>query len=125
MLLPLSVPIFLFAEPLMGFFTNDPAVISIGVEYLRIDAFVLYAYVIIFVSTSALQGMKLPMFAIWMGISRQVIAPGLLFYFFITVMNYGTISLWLSIAGIVWVAAGIAFWFARKTILKVEAESAS
>ena len=109
----------------MGIFTNDPAVISIGVEYLRIDAFVLYAYVIIFVSTSALQGMKRPMFAIWMGLSRQVIVPGLLFYFFTMVMNYGTISLWLSIAGIVWVAAGIAFWFARKTILKVEAESAS
>jgi len=119
-LLPLSVPILLFAGPLMRFFTDDPAVISIGAQYLRIDAFVLYAYVIIFISTSVLQGMKLPMFAIIIGLSRQVVAPLLLFTLFTTIMGYGIISLWFSIAAIVWLAAGIAFWFARKTIRKVE-----
>jgi len=122
-LIPLSLPILLFAEPLMAFFTSDPAVISIGAEYLRIDAFVLYAYVIIFVSTSALQGMKRPVFAIIMGISRQVVAPLLLFTLFTTIMGYGTISLWLSIAGIVWTAAAIAFWYARKIIIKVEQQT--
>ena len=124
-LLPLSVPILLFAEPLMGFFTDDPAVISIGAEYLRIDAFVLYAYVIIFVSTSALQGMKRPLFAIWMGLSRQVIAPWVLFTLFTVTLGYGTISLWLTIAGIVWVAAVIAFWYARRVIHRVETEYTS
>ncbi|MBI9080542.1 MAG: MATE family efflux transporter [Pseudodesulfovibrio sp.] len=119
-LLPLSLPIFFLAEPLMSFFTNDPAVISIGVEYLRIDAFVLYAYVIIFISTSALQGMKRPMFAILMGLSRQVVAPLLLFTLFTSFMGYGTISLWLSIAAIVWTSAGIAFWYARKVIITTE-----
>lgn len=123
-LVPLSVPILLFAEPLMSFFTNDPAVIAVGAEYLRIDAFTLYGYVIIFVSTSALQGMKRPMFAIWIGIARQVIAPWLLFTLFTSVLGLGTISLWLSIAGIVWTSAGIAFWFARRTLNRVEAGDA-
>jgi len=121
-LLPLSLPILIFAEPLMSFFTNDPAVIAIGFEYLRIDAFVLYAYVVIFISTSALQGMKRPLFAIWMGISRQVIAPWVLFTLFCTMLGYGTIALWLAIAGIVWTSAVVAFWYANKVLKRVELE---
>lgn len=122
LLLPLCVPLFLFAEPFMGFFTDDPAVIAIGVEYLRIDAFTLYGYVAIFVSTSALQGMKRPMFAIWMGLSRQVAAPYALFTLFTIVLGYGTISLWLAIAGIVWTSAAVALWFAWRTIHTLEAQ---
>jgi len=120
LLLPLSIPIFLLAEPLMRFFTSDPAVISIGAEYLRIDAFTLYGYVIIFVSTSTLQGMKRPLFAIWMGLARQVAAPFALFTLFTSVLGYGTISLWLSILAIVWISAGIAFWYAQRVIRRVE-----
>lgn len=116
MLLPLSVPIFLFAEPLMRLFTPDPAVIAIGAEYLRIDAFTLYGYVLIFVPTSTLQGMKRPQFAIWLGLSRQVAAPYLLFTLFTKYLGYGTLSLWLSILFIVWTSAAIALWFTRKTL---------
>ncbi len=67
-----------------------------------------------------LQGMKRPMFAIWMGISRQVAAPWALFTLFTTGLGYGTIALWFSIAIIVWSAAGISFWFAQKTLRRVE-----
>jgi len=121
-LLPLTLPIFFLAEPFMRFFTDDPSVIAIGAQYLRIDAFTLYGYVIIFVSTSALPGMKRPMFAIWMGISRQVVAPLALFTLFTTVLKFGTISLWLSICAIVWTSAVIAFVYARRIIGVVEEE---
>ncbi|QJB56434.1 MATE family efflux transporter [Pseudodesulfovibrio sp. zrk46] len=124
LLLPLSVPIFLLAEPLMRFFTDDPNVVRVGAEYLRIDAFTLFGYVIIFVSTSVLQGMKRPMFAIWMGISRQVLAPYALFTLFTTSLGYGTRALWLSIAGIVWTSAIVAFWYANKVLGQMEAEQA-
>lgn len=120
MLLPLSIPIFLFAEPLMRLFTPDPAVIAVGAEYLRIDAFTLYGYVMIFVPTSTLQGMKRPQFAIWLGITRQVAAPYLLFTLFTRHLGYGTLSLWLSILFIVWTSAGVAFWFTRRTIKKTQ-----
>ena len=120
LLLPLSVPIFLLARPLMAFFTDDPAVISIGAEYLRIDAFTLYGYVLIFVPTSILQGMKRPLFAIWLGLSRQVAAPFLLFTLFTKFLGYPITSLWFSILAIVWISAGIAFWFARRTIKKFQ-----
>lgn len=125
MLIPLSVPIFLFAEPLMSLFTKDPAVIAIGAEYLRIDAFTLYGYVLIFVPTSTLQGMKRPLFAIWLGITRQVIAPFALFTLTTKILGYGTISLWLTILIIVWISAGVSFWFTRRTIKKAQQEHQS
>ncbi|CCH49167.1 MATE family efflux transporter [Pseudodesulfovibrio piezophilus] len=125
LLLPLSVPILVFAKPLVSLFTSDPAVINIGAEYLRIDAFTLYGYVIIFISTSVLQGMKRPIFAIWMGLARQVIAPWALFSLFIHIMGYGTQSLWLSIAVIVWLAAGISFWYAHRVLGRAEERTAT
>ncbi|MCJ2166312.1 MULTISPECIES: MATE family efflux transporter [unclassified Pseudodesulfovibrio] len=120
LILPLSVPIFLFAEPLMRIFTDDPAVTAIGAEYLRIDAFTLYGYVAIFVPTSILQGMKRPLFAIWLGLSRQVAAPYILFTLFTRTLGYPITALWFSILGIVWISAGIAFWFARRTVNRVQ-----
>ncbi|EGB15949.1 MATE efflux family protein [Pseudodesulfovibrio mercurii] len=120
LLIPLSVPILFFAEPLMRIFTQDPAVIAVGAGYLRIDAFTLYGYVAIFVPTSVLQGMKRPLFAIWLGLSRQVVAPFLLFTLFTQLLGYPITALWLSIFAIVWTSAAVALWFAKRTIDKVE-----
>jgi len=120
LLLPLCVPLGLFAEPLMRLFSDDAAVVAVGAQYLRVDAFVLYGYVVISVSTAALQGMQRPMFAIWMGLSRQVAAPWLLFSLLVNGMGYGTLALWLSIAGIVWAAALTALWFVRRTLRRAE-----
>ena len=120
LLLPLSVPIFVFAEPLMRLFTPDPAVIAIGAEYLRIDAFTLYGYVLIFVPTSTLQGMKRPQFAIWLGLSRQVAAPYLLFTLFTKYLGYPIFSLWLAILAIVWTSAMVALWFTKRTLDQID-----
>ncbi|WP_207260832.1 MATE family efflux transporter [Desulfovibrio sp. Huiquan2017] len=124
LLIPLSLPILLFAEPLMRIFTQDPAVIAVGAGYLRIDAFTLYGYVAIFVPTSVLQGMKRPMFAIWLGLARQVAAPFLLFTLFTQILGYPITALWLAIFGIVWTSAAVALWFAHRTIDKAVARQA-
>ena len=48
--------IFFGAGRLMGLFTDDPEVVAIGAHYLRIAAFIEYAYVLLFVNTSAAAG---------------------------------------------------------------------
>jgi putative MATE family efflux protein len=121
LLVPLSVPILLFAGPLMRIFTQDPAVVAVGAGYLHIDAFTLYGYVAIFVPTSILQGMKRPMFAIWLGLARQVVAPFILFTLFTQILGYPITALWLTIFAMVWTSAAVALWFAKRTIHKVEA----
>ncbi len=108
--------VFSFAEPLVQAFTNDPAVIAIGTDYLHIMAFLLYAYVVLFVHVAALQGMKMPLFAIYIGIFRQLIAPCLLFYLFAIVLDFKLPGIWWSIFAINWLSAGIAFYYARHVL---------
>ena len=77
----------LFSEHLMALFSDDPRVISTGTTYLRIDALVFYAYVILFINVAALQGIKRPMYAIWIGVWRQIAAPFMVFYILTKVLN--------------------------------------
>jgi Na+-driven multidrug efflux pump len=97
--------VLVLARPLMSFFTQDQAVIDIGTTYLRIDALVLYAYVVLFVHVAALQGVKRPMFGVWVGLFRQILVPALAFYLMIRVLDIGLLGIWWGIFGITWAAA--------------------
>ena len=46
-----------FAEPLIRFFSRDPAVIEVGADYLRVISFTFVATAVIFATSSMFQGM--------------------------------------------------------------------
>ena len=104
------------ARVFMGFFTKQAEVIEIGVTYLRIDALVFCGYTVLFLYTSALQGLKKPMFAMVIGLYRQILAPPIVFYLFLTVLEFGILGIWWGFFLITWSAAIIAFWFTRKRL---------
>jgi Na+-driven multidrug efflux pump len=106
--------VFFLAPYLMKIFTDDPLVMEAGKLYLRIDALVLYAYVVLFVHVSALQGMKKPLFAVIIGVYRQIAAPIAVFYLFAVAWGMGARGIWWGICVITWSAAVIAFFFARR-----------
>ena len=108
--------VFSLARPLMSFFTEDREVIDIGTTYLMIDALVLYAYVILFVNVAALQGVKRPMFAVWIGLGRQIVAPVILFYLLTHVLDWGLLGVWWGIFFITWSAALLALCYARRVL---------
>ena len=68
--------VFFFPHAIMQIFTEDAAVLDIGTFYLRISAFIYWAYIILFVAVAALQGLKRPLYAIWIGLYRQIIGTG-------------------------------------------------
>ncbi len=111
-----GVLVYWAAPVVMGWFTDDRRVITIGVSYLRVEAMVFYAYVVLFVCVAALQGLKRPMFAIYIGLYRQIAAPFLLFYLLTTVWGLGIRSIWWAILAVTWSAAAIAFFYARRAI---------
>jgi putative MATE family efflux protein len=122
-----SLVILVAARVLMGLFTRDETVIGMGAVYLRIDALVLYAYVLLFVHVAALQGMKRPMFAVWIGLYRQIAAPIALFWLLTRVFTFGLLGIWWGIFAITWSAAVITLLYARatvsrKTALKLQPE---
>lgn len=113
-----TVVLFLFAGPLMAVFTADPTVIAAGRPYLKISAFLLYAYVVLSVNVAALQGIRKPMFALWIGLWRQIVAPAALFWFLTRPLGFGLTSLWWGIFGINWSAAAVAWIYARRQMKK-------
>lgn len=113
-----SLAVFLGARPLMAFFTDDASVIEAGATYLRIDALVLYAYVVLFVHVAALQGMKRPMFAVWIGLYRQIAAPFLFFWLATRILDFGLLGIWWGIFAITWSAAVLTLLYARSLLKK-------
>ena len=113
-----SVLVLIFARQLMGLFSDDEGVIRIGTTYLRIDALVLYAYVILFINVAALQGIKKPIFAVYIGLYRQILAPIAVFYLFTQVFDFGLPSIWWGIFLITWSAAIISIFYSRRVLKK-------
>ncbi|WP_462327310.1 MATE family efflux transporter [Desulfobaculum sp.] len=108
--------IFLGAHTLMGLFTDDAAVVAAGTQYLRIAAFVLYSYVVLYAHVACMQGLKRPMFAIWIGLFRQIFAPAAVFWLSIHVFDFGLAAIWWGIFGVTWSAALFALVYARTVL---------
>jgi putative MATE family efflux protein len=114
-----TIGVFLLAEQLMGLFTSDGKVVEIGATYLRIAAFVFYAYVILYVNVAALQGVKRPMYAIWIGLYRQIIAPVIIFYFLTQILDFGLMAVWWGIFSVTWSAALFTIFYAQRILRNV------
>jgi putative MATE family efflux protein len=111
--------VFFGAGPLMRFFSEDAEVVAIGTKYLRIAAFIEHAYILLFINTSLLQGLKKPVFALWIGLYRQLVMPPLLFYMATRVFGWGLTGIWWGIFAITWSAALVAVFYARNTVDKL------
>ncbi|WP_020612232.1 MATE family efflux transporter [Sediminispirochaeta bajacaliforniensis] len=105
---------FLLAAPvLVGFFSSDQEVIAIGARYLRIDSLTLYAYVVLSVHVSLLQGLKRPRFAIAIGLFRQLLVPVPLFWLLSKTAGLGVSGVFWGIFAVTWMAAVIAALYCR------------
>jgi putative MATE family efflux protein len=112
--------VIVFAVPraIMQIFTQDQAVVDIGAFYLRISAFIYWAYIILFVSVAALQGLKKPLYAIWIGIYRQIVAPAVAFYVLVYLLTMGLSGIWWGIFLVTWSATIFTLYYVRHTMNK-------
>lgn len=113
---PVAAAAYLLADELMGLFSGDPAVVSIGTGYLRVAAFVFCAYVILYINVFALQGMKRPLFAVWIGLLRQVVLPVPVFWLLAMASGWGVRGIWWGILLITWSAAMVSILYVRRTV---------
>ncbi len=117
--------IYVFARPLMAFFTEDQTVVRIGVEYLHIASITLCSYVILFQTVFLLQGLKKPMYAIFIGIYRQIVAPVIVFYFLAYFLDWKLDGIWWGVFGVTWSAALITLFYGRYVLHRLTEESGS
>lgn len=114
-----TVAVLLFANQLMQAFTADVHVIEIGVEYLRIAALFFFAYIFLNISVSTLQGMKKPLYAIFVGSYRQFLMPLPVFLFLAVYLGWGTSGIWWGIFFVNWSAAIFTYFYTRRQIQQV------
>ena len=110
----------LYSRELMGIFTADRFVIDSGVQFLAIEAYVLPAYVLLYISVSAMQGIKMPMFGLIIGLYRQIAGPTFVFHLLTTIMGLGLVGIWWGIFGITWSAALVVVIYVSRTLAKLE-----
>lgn len=115
-----TIAALLFTSELMSVFTDDQTVIAAGVRFLRIEAFVFPAYVLLYVCVSAMQGIKQPVFALWIGLYRQIAGPFLVFQFLATVAGWGIMGIWWGIFLVTWSAAAIVVTYVTWILKKLE-----
>jgi Na+-driven multidrug efflux pump len=104
----------LFAETAMRWFTRDPVVLAAGVPYLRIAALISFAYVFLFITTSLLQAVRQPLYALWIGLYRQVAAP--LVVYPLLGGWFGLGGLWFGIGVVTWSAGLFTLWWAQRKL---------
>ena len=95
----LAAPILWFGgRTAIGFFNQDPAVIDIGVSYLRVDAILFPLYMMLFAINSLLQAMKRPIWTLWISIYRQGFGVAFFVWLFVAVFQSNVWGVWLGIA---------------------------
>lgn len=119
LIIPVAALFFFLAEDLARIFTQDPKVAAIGASYLRVAAFVFGAYMILYINVFALQGLKRPMFAIWIGLYRQLLAPVAVFSIFAFNYGWGIKGIWWGILVVTWTAAAISIVYIRFILRKL------
>ncbi|MDB5204191.1 MAG: MatE-like protein domain efflux pump [Candidatus Taylorbacteria bacterium] len=107
---------------IIAFFTPNGNISSIAMTYLYVSLFIFVAYVISFISGGALQGIKYPNRALWVGILRQIVLPLIIFSLVAYHTNFGLMGIWISILVINWIGAIISIIVAERSIAEKEEE---
>lgn len=104
----------------MRFFSPDETVVRIGYDYLKVASITLCAYVILFQTVYMLQGLKRPMYAIWIGLYRQIVAPVLVFHVLAFTLGWGLMGIWWGVFFVTWSAAIFTCLYGRRVLRRVE-----
>lgn len=115
-----GIILFFAGGAMMAWFTQDAVVIRIGAEYLRVASITLCSYVILFQTVFMLQGLKKPIYGLWVGLYRQLVAPCLVFWLLAFELDWKLRGIWWGIFLVTWSAALFMLWFGRWKLQRIE-----
>ena len=101
-----------------SFLTIDEVVRSEGAWMMKFASLTFLPYLLLYINTSFLQGLKRPMFAIWIGLYRQVVAPLLVIWVLTFTLDLRLTGIWLGIAIVTISAAVFTEYYTRRVMTK-------
>ncbi|MDX1520031.1 MAG: MATE family efflux transporter, partial [Anaerolineae bacterium] len=106
----------IFAVSLMGLFSDDPDIISIGTTYIRIRAWALIPTAFTFLPFSAMRGLKKPLHALFLNLNRTVILPIIGILVMVQLLGFGLVAIWWVTFVVAFLIAAIAYIHARRLL---------
>ncbi|SKB78737.1 MATE family efflux transporter [Malaciobacter marinus] len=111
--------LYIFGKTIISQFDSDPIVIGFGYDYLVIEVLVFYAYVILFICVSTLQGIKRPKMILYIALYRQLIAKYAIAYVIVIWLALDYIYLWVGVLIMIYSAAIFAYFYTQKLLKEV------
>jgi len=108
-----SLILLIFATPLVRLFTSDPAVVDVGTSYIRIMAFIQWAYVMSFIHIGYLQAVKKPIYGFIESIIRKIILPVGIFHPLVTMVGIALTTFFLAMVTINIVMTAVTILYAQ------------
>jgi putative MATE family efflux protein len=113
-IVPAGIVLWFTRHHLVSIFSNEPAVIAHGSDYLGLASFTMAAYVILFQTVFLLQGLKRASISLWVGLYRQIIAPLCVFPLLAVSLDWKQWGVWWGITIVTWSAALVTFAIGRR-----------
>ena len=89
--------LWLGAEIALGFFSQDPDVIRVGVGYLHFDAILLPVYALLFIINALLQSLQRPIWVLWISVYRQGFGVAFFVWLYLTLFGWDIWHVWYGV----------------------------
>jgi len=108
-----------FGKFLISQFDSNEIVVGFGLDYLLVEVWIFYAYVVLFVCVSTLQGIKKPKMILFIGLYRQIFAKLIIAFIIVKYFELDYIYLWFGILFMIYSAAIFAYFYTNKLLKKL------
>ena len=111
--------LYIFGRMIVSQFDSDPIVIGFGYDYLVVEVLIFYAYVVLFICVSTLQGIKKPKMILYIALYRQIIAKYAIAYVLVIWLALEYIYLWMGVLVMIYSAAIFAYIYTQRLLKEV------
>ena len=108
----------IFGKFIISQFDPNEAVIQYGLDYLLVEVWIFYAYIILFICVSTLQGIKKPKMIIYIALYRQIIAKLLVAHIIVKYFELDFVYLWIGILVMIYSAAVFTYFYTNSLLKK-------
>lgn len=110
--------LYIFGKLIIQQFDNDLDVIAYGFDYILVEVWIFYGYVILFICVSTLQAIKKPKMIIYIALYRQIIAKFLVAYIAVILLDLDYIYLWVGVLVMIYSAAIFTYIYTNNLLTK-------